>query len=635
VSRASLAEPSGDLIEIEDMLEPSPPRDTRVVVRAAWALIALQAAVRAWVGFHGFLSQDDYPFQFRAATMPVLSHHYLLDAWNGHLMPGSFLLVWVATKAAPLEVWPTVAMDLVLQAATGLVLLALLRELFGTRRAILVPLTLFLFSAATLGGFAWWAAALNQLPAMLAMVSTLYLHVRYLRTGRTRTGLAALLAFALGLAFFEKMLLFAPLVLLFTASYAVAGSWGQRLRGAVRLHLRVWLAWVAVLVPYGLYYRAHVSSTVTGTTTPTAFLDLVGTSWRALRATVLGGPWTWSALGDPTNEIPVVGGLLSFVSWVVVIAVVGGSAAVYRQAARAWLPPALYGLATAALLALGRNQLGPVIGLAYRYYAEVALLSALALALATLPIVGTFARGEVTVLTPRSWVTSLHERHPVSLSAHTRTVLVRGVVVALVLSSALSTARFDAGWRQNPGRPYLTTLRADLARAPEDLVLSDLAVPSTVMSPLFFPYNSLAHVLAPLPDGPAFLGVGETSTSLHVVDDTGHLRPASVDGDRSQPGPVPGCGWFAHGATGVSVPLGVRTFDYDWTVRIGYIASDATRATVTAGGRSFPVQLAAGLNALYLRTSGAFDAVRIDGLAPEASVCTDDVRVGVPAALPG
>ncbi|MGZ6803397.1 MAG: hypothetical protein ACXVFU_10110 [Nocardioidaceae bacterium] len=634
MSRA-LAEPSGALLEVEDAAEPPSPVSSRGVVRAAWALIALQAAVRAWVGFHGYLSQDDYPFEFRAATMPVLSHHYLLDAWNGHLMPGSFLLVWVATKLAPLEVWPTVAMDLVLQAAIGLVLLALLRELFGTRRAILVPLTLFLFSAATLGGFAWWAAALNQLPAMLAMVSTLLLHVRYLRTGRTRTALAALLAFLLGLACFEKMLLFAPLVLLFTASYAVPGTWGQRLRGAVRLHLRVWLAWLAVLLPYTAYYRTHVRSTVTGTTTPSAFLDLAGTSWQALRATVLGGPWTWSWLGDPTNEIPVVGGLLAAVSWVVVILVVGGSAAVYRQAGRAWLPPALYGLATAALLALGRNQLGPVIGLAYRYYSEVALLAAIALALATLPIIGTFAVGEVTVLTPRSWVTSLTARLALSPSSNTRTVLVRGVVVALVLSSALSTTRFDAGWRQNPGRPYLTTLRADLARAPDDLVLSDLSVPPAVMSPLFLPYNSLSHVLAPLPDAPRFLRAGGTSTSLHAVDDSGHVRLAAVEGDRARTGPVAGCGWFAHGEAGASVPLAVRTFDYDWTVRIGYLASEATRATITAGDRTFAVQLDAGLHALYLRTSGAFDAVRIEGLTPSASVCTDDVRVGVPTALPG
>ncbi|MCW2707386.1 MAG: hypothetical protein JWM22_1228, partial [Frankiales bacterium] len=455
---ADVDEPAVDVDETGPEVEPPATRSIagRGVLWAGLALVVVQALLRAWVGLRGFLTQDDYAFEYRAATMSLTSRHYLFDAWNGHLMPGSFVLVWVSTKLAPLANWPGVAFDLVLEAATGVVLLMLLVELFGRRKAVLVPLALFLLTPATLTGFAWWAAALNQVPAMLGMVSCLHLHVKYLRTGRWRTGVLALAAFLLGLAFFEKMLLFAPIVFLFTAMYTVPGGWWRRLWGAAALHWRVWVLWVVALGGYYAYYRNAVDSTVKGATTPTAFLDLVTTSWRGLRTTVLGGPWQWTSFGDSTNTVPAPGALLSTVSTIVLLLVVVGSAVVYRQAARAWLLPSAYFLATAALLATGRNQIGPVIGLALRYYAEVALLAALALALALLPMVGEVAKGQLLRLEPRSWVVAVLDRFrdPAgrhwSLSQHSRMVLVRGTVLALLASSTLSTVRFDAAWHDNP-----------------------------------------------------------------------------------------------------------------------------------------------------------------------------------------
>ncbi len=636
-----------DAAEVERVVaapRPTVPSRRRGVLWAAAALVLLQAALRGWVGMRGYLTQDDYAFEYRAATMSHGTAHYLLDAWNGHLMPGSFALVWVATRVAPLEVWPTVVMGLVLQAATGFVLLALLRELFGTRKAILVPLALALLTPATLTGFAWWAPALNQLPAMLAMVSTLYLHVRYLRSGNLWTGVLSVLVFLLGLSCFEKLLLFAPLVPLFTVLYAVPGTWWRRLTGALRLHWRLWAVWVVALVPYVLYYRATVNSTVRGGASPTDFLDLLGTSWHGLRATVLGGPWHWAVIGDPTNAVPAVGDVQAAVAWFAVVAVVAGGAVAYRQSARAWLLPVSYFVATAALLATGRGQLGPVIGMAYRYYAEVAPLAALALCLALLPLVGSVAKGELTVLQHRSWVSHLLDRfRPAgepgapawTLSPHSRTVAVRGAVIAVVLSCTLSTVRFDAIWHANPGRPYLATARTELARAPRGLVLADTAVPSRVMSPLFFPDNTLSHFLAPLPRLPRFLGPGQASDSLQILDDSGHLREAYLDGTRNAPGPRAGCGWWADGTTGTVIAMQTPLYDFEWTVRVGYIASADTTAVVSAGRQDVHVHLQAGLHALYLRISGPVPAVRLDGLAPHASVCTDDVRVGSPVALPG
>jgi hypothetical protein len=612
----------------------------RGVLWAGLALIAVQAALRAWVGLRGFLALDDYAFEYRAVTMPLSSPHYLFDAWNGHLMPGSFVLVWLSTKLAPLAVWPGVAVDLVLEAATGVVLLMLLVELFGRRKAVLVPLALFLLTPATLTGFAWWSAALNQLPAMLAMVSCLYLHVKYLRTGSWRTGALALVAFLVGLAFFEKMLLFAPLVFLFTAMYFVPGTWWRRLWGAAALHWRVWGLWLVALGGYAVYYRSAVDSTVRSDTSPTAFLDLLSTSWRALRVTVLGGPWGWASFAESTETLPVSGSLLSGLSTIVLLLVVVGSAVVYRQAARAWFLPATYFVATVALLASGRDQVGPIIGMLLRYYAEVALLAAVALPLALLPMVGDVAKGQLLRLEPRSWVLPVIERFrhaeggPWSLSDHSRMVLVRGTIVALLASSTLSTVRFDAHWHANPGAGYVAHARHDLAGFPSDAALYDGAVPTGILPPLFFPYNSVSRVLAPLPDLPRVLGIGDSADDLRMLDDRGHVRHTYVGGAAAEPGPTT-CGWFGSGPGGVVVPMPVPIFDYAWTLRIGYLASENTRAVITAARQSVHVQLHQGLHALYVQLSGPVGAVRIDGMAPGSSVCTDDVHVGTPVALPG
>lgn len=615
----------------------------RGVLWSGIALVVAQAVLRGWVGLRGYLTIDDFLFTSRAATMRLGDPGYLLHSYNGHLMPGAFAEVWLLTRAAPLQIAPVVAVDVVLQAATGLVLLALLRELFGPRKAVLVPLALLLFSPVTLPGFLWWAAALNQLPAMLAMVSTLYLHVRYLRSGRTRTGLYALLAFVLGLAFFEKLLLFAPLLFLFTAMYFVGGSWWRRLVGTFTLHWRVWTAWAVVLLPYVAYYRLTVNSTVAGHPSPTGFLDMLDASLRGLRAGAVTGPWSWIAFGGgPANTLPNIGVGLSALSWVVLLLVVLGSAATFRQALRAWSLPLAYFVATVVLLAAGRFQIGPVIGYSYRYFSEVALLAAIALPLGLLPLVGSVAKGELTVLRPRAWVGPLRSwrpggepSQPWTLSSNSRRVAVRFVVVAVVVSSLLSTVRYDAFWKTNVATGYVATAAREFQHAGPDLVLADTAVPGAMMPAVFFPANTASHALAPLPHQPRYLRLGAAADSLRVLDDTGHIRELTVHGIRNEPGPRPACGWFASGSLGTTVPMQNTAFDYAWTVRIGYIASEDTRATVSAGRQTVHVQLQAGLHALYLLVDGEVPSVGLDGLSPGASVCTDDVRVGTPVALPG
>ncbi len=108
----------------------------------------------------------------------------------GQLMPMGMAMAWALARIS-LYNWPlTCATTLALLAATSFALLRVLRTLFGNRPAILLPLTMFLFSPLQLS-ISWWSMVINILPVELAICMAVDEHVRYLRTGRMRNAVAA------------------------------------------------------------------------------------------------------------------------------------------------------------------------------------------------------------------------------------------------------------------------------------------------------------------------------------------------------------------------------------------------------------------------------------------------------------
>jgi hypothetical protein len=117
-----------------------------------------------------------------------------------------------------------------------------------------------------------------------------------------------------------------------------------------------------------------------------------------------------------------------------------------------------------------------------------------------------------------------------------------------------------------------------------------------------------------------------------VLDSTGHLHRATVDGIPARKGPVKGCGWRL-GAGPVTIPLQRETLPFRWTMRIGYLSSSSTSAVVSVGGHRTTVPFHAGLGALYLTVDGAVASVDVSALHGGGTVCTDEIVVGnaVPA----
>lgn len=620
---------------------PGPRATGRNVAIGAAILIGLQAALRAWIGYRGYYFLDDFAFTGRAAQHSIFDvNGYLLEPYNSHLMPAAFAEVWILTKLWPLQFGVVATVDMALQALVSFAFYRLLRALFGTRPVILVPLAFFVFTPITLAASTWWAAALNQLPQQLAMITALLCQTHYLRTGRAGRGMLGALAVLGGLLFSEKTLLAVPLVAAYTLLFFVDGNLGRRFVHGWRQHWRVWLAYLVVAVPYTVYYALAVPSPSGSTGDGGALLQLLGAAFgHALAPGLLGGPWGWAHIGS-AGGIAAPGTAASWIAGTIVVGVLIATIVLYRRAWYGWAFGLGYAFLDLAVLAVSRATfVGPLIGDEFRYVTDVALVAVLGASLAVLRPVGTWVHPPLAVERRQHpmhrFSTPLLRDIGTLLPRLGTTAVVGLLVVGVAASSTVSTLRFDAYWSINPARPYLTHLRQDLPEIPASAKMFDQEVPGEVAWALLYPYNRLSRMLAPLPDRPQFLELGGTATALAVPDQTGRVRWAQVVGFPAVPGKAPlGCG-YRLGSRPVRVPLVKRTIGWTWVVHMAYIASADATATLHVGRTTTHVTFERGLHQLFVEVTGSIDAVYVSALDTAATVCTNSVTVGQVQPIPG
>jgi hypothetical protein len=602
----------------------------RVVMLVGYGLIVGQAVLRGWSKFGGWFVIDDLAFVGRAQTMDPWSLEYLFEGWNGHLMPGAFVLVNILTDLAPWDYVPVALVDLAGQALLGVLVLRLLSGLFGKRPAILVPFTIFVMSPMTLPAFLWWAASLNQLWGQIAMALVLLAHVHYHRTGRMRYGLAGVLALLGGLLFSEKVVLMVPVVFLLSLLWFTPGPPIARVRLVLRRSRLVWVAYAVTAVGYGVLYVLTARTPGTEDSSLTIAVETAGTGLvRAVLPGLLGGPLTWNQVGAGGVAAPADG--LVVLSMVTAVLVVAWS--VYRNARAVfgWIVILGYIAVNSMLLGVTRATIiGPLIGAEYRYHTDELLIIVVFGSLTLLPVVGDFVLGPFQRLVPRRGATA-----PAADPDRGREVMATAVVASLVLvMSTLSTVRFDPLWRSDVGRDYFATVEGDLARVGGPVTLADVAVPAGVQNALMFPMNMTSFLFAGLTPTPRFLQLGHPAEdAFYVPDEEGNLLLGTIDGFTNTPGPVEGCGWQVE-RDPVSVPLDLTTVNWIWTARISYLASLDADAVVSMGETTTPVHISAGSHTLYVVGQGAIGEVTISDLT-YGTLCTDDVEVGFTNALPG
>jgi hypothetical protein len=576
-------------------------------------MIGLQLVHRAWAVYTGYFYTDDYLLLLEAKR-EGLTLDYLMSPFNSHLMPGSRFLIWLVETSGPLNWGLAASITLALQAMASLAALWMLTVLFGSRWWVLAPLGIYLTSAITAQASLWWISSLNQVSIQAMFFVAVAAWVRYLRCRRIRWLLLAALAVAVGLLFFQKILLVLPVLVFLAFVYFAEGSLLRRTTFLVRRYWPAVLVMGAVVGAYGLHSLVKVSQPFTGDKD----VDLLRLTWNMVGSAVtgaLGGPWTWDwRPGGSWASTPTFVVLMSVAMAVIVVV---ATSLARRRAWWGWALLAGYLALAVALVASSRAPVyGAEIGLAYRLQTDTVCALVLSLGLATLPLLDA-----PHPLGPRRQVSGRH------LLPGLWSARVPAVAVALVcLSGLVSWTTYANDWHQhNASKSYLTTLDDDLARSGV-INLVDRQVPNEVLPAAFFAPDNRVSTLADLLERPVDFPVA--ASTLATVSDSGSVHEALVSPRTSAPpGPNPNCGWLGS-APRLKIPLEGTTFDLDWWVRVGYLSTQADSVTVTLGDDQIPARLVKGLANLYVHTQGVLDSIVISDLSPDTKICVDVVEVG-------
>jgi hypothetical protein len=588
------------------------------VVLAAVTLIAIQLWWKAALLAHSYFRQDDYHF-IDHALASGFGWHYLMSVDAGHLLPLGLAIAWVLARVSLYNWALTSAVTLVLLAAGCLALLRVLRTLFGTRPAILLPLAIYLFSPLSLAGAGWWSVSLEVLPLELALFMAVDAHVRYVRGGRLRHALAAAAWLLVAMAAMDKGAVIPLLLLGLTSAFFVEGRWATAAGRALARFWKAWVLYVLLLAGYCVIFFIQLpgSSVQPGNPGPAARVfdlasDMVGTT---LLPGALGGPWRWSAVGYAQASPPAA---LQQLSWAVAALVVVVSCAYRVRAWRSWA--ILLGwIATADIVPIVIGRLGAqpaaLLGAQTRYLTDAIPVLALCVGLAFLPLTGE------------------QNAYRFSLPAATGRAVTLVVLGAFFVGSFWSLQALESVTATRAARSYIATAQAAVADAPRGTLIVDGPTPAIIMDPSFFwrqgytsrvvgavarrePARHLSWTLSPRG------AVGH----LMVFDQRGQLRPAAVAGPSSGSPPAGRPCWSVT-AAGISIPLQGSLYRWPWTARLQY-SGPAAVLQVSFGGNWSTVALPAGAHAVYVPALGAGSAVVARLSAPGPALCVTGVTVG-------
>ena len=580
------------------------------VAAAAAALIGLHLVIRAAVAFGGYFYWDDLILVGRAGTQPLLSGAYLFTDHDGHVMPAAFLLGGLITRMAPLVwTWPAVSL-VILQLIVSLAVLRALHVILGWRPVLLVPLCFVLFTPLAVPAFAWWAAALNYLPMLAALAWVCADTILLVRTGRRRYAITAVLAYAGGLLFFEKAAVI-PFVA-FTLAALLHHVDGDRT--AVRT---VWYRgrplWIASLVVTSAWVALYlvVVDQQRWSWDPSMTWDLLSRSvTHGIVPGLVGGPWEWQrwAPASPWAVPPVA---VMALGWLALSAAVLVSMVRKKRIGAVWLVAAGYAVACQVPIYLMRSSAFTALELAQtlRYLPDLVVV------LTLLAAVG-FRAGN----RPGS--------HWLDASAR-RTAVLAVLAVGFLTSSLFSTATFLTSWRDNPTKGYLTNAVHGLAEAGRESAapLLDQDVDPLVLQRVVGPESLASHMFALIRDRPAF---GSHTDRLRMIDASGRVVDAKVTWTRRiEPGPEPQCGYFVEPDAPVRMPLDGPLLPAEWTAELNYLANtEGSMALSLPLGPETTVPVKPGLNRVYVRLSGAGEAVTVRANTAALAVCVASGPVG-------
>ncbi|MFF0862872.1 ArnT family glycosyltransferase [Nonomuraea sp. NPDC003560] len=478
---------------------------TGPVIGVGLLIVLISLVFRASLLSKAYFVEDDFLFVAGAGDSGP-TWEYLMRVHKGHLMPGALGLVWLLTSVAPYS-WALVSfVTVAIQGAASVMFLVLLRRLFGDRAAVLAALTVYAFAPLTVPAMSWWSAALNAVPLQLALIAALAAHVRYVREGKGRW--RALAWTAVGMAFSTKGVFIPFVVLGVSSAYLGRGLWARALLAELRRP--VWWAHGLLLAGYALLYWLRRDTAGADALTGPKAEVVPGLLRRLLGETfptgAVGGPLRWGGVtstGGLADPAPVT----VAVAWAVLAALVVVTCVYRRRAWRAWAILAAYVVvADAVPTVIARATAWDLVGAETRYVADAAVLFALCLALAVMPV-----EDEPDVL-----------RRPVPASMPA----VGGALTAVfVVVSLISINTFGDTLTGDRVRTYLENARASLAAAAGEADIYSRPVPPEIVLPWNGERRMTSYVLAPLADDATRERMRDPRPSAepYVLDDTGKL----------------------------------------------------------------------------------------------------------------
>ena len=583
---------------------------------AAVALIGLHLLLRAALAFGGYFYWDDLIIVGRAGTQPLLSVGYLFSDHDGHVMPAAFLLGGVLTRLAPLVwFWPALSL-LVLQLTASLALLRTLHIILGWRPVLLLPLVFALFTPLTVPSFAWWAAALNYLPMLAALAWVCGDAVLLVRTGNRRYAVTGVLAYFAGLLFFEKAAVIPVIAFTIAALLLHVSGRAGAVREVWRAGRSLWFPALALTGAWAALYLVVVDQK--------RWSGDLSMTWDLLRRAVThgivpglaGGPWQWQRWA-PASPWAVPPPAAMAAGWIALAAVLVVSALRKRRIGAVWLVALGYAVACQVPIYLMRSSAFTALELAQ----TLRYLAVLAWVLALLAAVGLCAPNRAG----SQWLNG---------SAR-RTALTGVVTVAFVASSLVSTRTFLTSWQDNPTKSYLQTAVGSLAQARADSTspMLDQEVDPMILQRVVGPASLASHMFALITERPEF---DRSTDRLRMLDTIGRVVDADVTWvRRTVAGPRPQCGYFVGSDDTVRMPLDGPLLPSEWTAEINYLANTEGSVVMSLPvGPETKVALKPGLHRVFVRLSGAGDAITVRAATAALTVCIASGPLGYLAPRP-
>ncbi|WP_313404638.1 hypothetical protein [Aeromicrobium sp.] len=509
--------------------------------------------------------------------------------------------------------WWAAALEITILYALGAVACWwMLTRVFGANPRIIAPLTFYLFSPLLLPAITWWAAAINLVAVQAPLFVVIGSHVQYLRTRERRWLVLIALMLLVVSGVYAKGLVVAAVLGLFTACYALdAGGPARRIWVAVRRWWPVWCVYTVIGAATG---AAYLMQTRTGSgpqdqaSASDLFENLV---LRNLVPALVGGPWTWIDVGGFPRQLADASDLGVALA---LTAVVGAFAFAVQRWHNAWLPllflaPAF--IATFLAMSSLRTASFPFLALEPRYWAD------------TLPYL-VLAFG-VTIMAIPGFPEVRRRRSPEATSV--RPPLVLAIGAAYIVGSFTTTVSYVEPWHTDyPARLFVTTALAEAADARAELVVANDPAPGAVMSSFLFPSNTPNYLFAPSPG--QVRGV-DGGVDLDVLDPFGRPVPALASADMELD--VSGEKCFVGSGR---LMLESATLDYPFWATVSASFDASTTVHVTAGTARHEFEVPSGRHRLTFRTVGAFDRVWLVSEDESTTICPESVRVGAQLEVP-